>query len=143
MHTTTVAIHLHSTAPTGMDTLAGIIVLIIALVAALGLGGLCIMMAFGAIAGKSQLVTSWPMEQEHSFMPFEQQSSSASSKAWMVSLLVGALFFVFACGVYFGVQPEIKDISKDMNMSNLSSKPHAADTPAPAPAPAASPDPTK
>jgi hypothetical protein len=57
---------------------------------------------------------------------------------------------IFAVGVYFGVAPEHKDISKDMNMSNLTKKrPSAepkAETPAPkadAPAPAEPPAPAE
>ncbi|HEY1558247.1 MAG TPA: hypothetical protein VGF94_25645 [Kofleriaceae bacterium] len=126
------------TEPTGLESLAGVIVFIIALVSVLGLGGLAAMMAIGAIVNRRQLITSWPANEEHAFQPYEQAGSSANSTAWAVSLAVGAVAAVFAIGVYFGVQPEIRDMTKDMNMSNLSKKTHIeAPAPTPSPAPAA------
>jgi hypothetical protein len=127
---------MHSTEPTGLENLAGIVVFVLMAVASLGLVGLAITMAAGAISGRRQLITSWPMEQEHSFSPFEQQAQSANSRAWMWSILASLIVGIFAIGVYFGVTPEIKDITKDMNMSNLSKKTTKADAPAPAPTPA-------
>lgn len=134
------------TTPTGLDTLASIVVLIIAVVSALTLFGMGILMAVGAVFSKRPLVTSWPSEQEHSFTPFEQRSTTANSQAWVLSLLGGALVTVFAIGVYVGVKPDIRDISKTMNMSNLTKKPasaparsQAAPAAAPGQAPAATP----
>jgi hypothetical protein len=133
------------TTPTGLDTLASIVILIIAVISALTLFGMGIMMAVGAVFSKRPLVTSWPSDQEHSFTPFEQRSTSANSQAWVLGLLGAALLSVFAIGVYVGVKPDIRDISETMNMSNLTKKPAAAPArsqaapPAPAEAPAAAP----
>jgi hypothetical protein len=138
-----------STAPTDLDFVAAILVLIILVVSALTLFGMGILMAVGAMFSKRPLVTSWPADQEHSFQAFEHRGSMSSSQAWVLSLLGGIGLTVFACAVYFGVAPDKKDISKDMNMSNLTKKRPAAppkaetappaeapkpDTPAPAPA---------
>jgi hypothetical protein len=128
---------MHSTEPSGIENLAGILVFVLMSIASLGLVGLAITMAAGAIANRRQLITSWPMEQEHAFSPFEQQAQSSNSRAWTWSILVSLVVGVFAVGVYFGVAPELKDNTKDMNMSNLSGKTHKADAPAPTPAPAA------
>jgi len=90
-------------------------------------------LAIGAFFGGGQLVTSWPHNEEVHFQPFERAASATSSFAWVFGIGGGAVAFLFAVGVYFGVTPEIKDLSKDMNMSNLSK--HADTAPAPAPAP--------
>ncbi|CAN5860637.1 hypothetical protein BH11MYX3_BH11MYX3_05340 [soil metagenome] len=76
--------------------------------------------------------SSWPREQEQSFVVFEQQQAESKKKALMFGAIAGVLVFVFMVGVYAGVEPDHKDLSKDMNMSNLSKK--GKDT-APAPAP--------
>ena len=34
--------------------------------------------------------------------------------------MAAVVVFVLAIGIYLGVQPDIKDVSKDFNMSNLS-----------------------
>ena len=122
--------------PTGLESLAGILVFIFAIVAGLGLGGLALMMAVSAIFTRRQLITSWPMNEEHAFQPFESQAQSSNSTAWGVSLVTACVVAVFAIGVYFGVTPEMKDYSKDMNMSNLSRHSQKAEAPAPAPTPA-------
>jgi H+/Cl- antiporter ClcA len=120
-----------------MDNLAAILVLVIVLTALVVLVGLCLMMAVGAIFGKRQLVTSWSPEQEHSFLPFEQHSATSNSKSWAISLTVSTIVAFGAVGIYATVEPDKKDISKDMNMSNL----NKSSKKAPAAAPAATPDP--
>jgi len=117
-----------------MESLAATLVLINFIAAFITLGGLVVMMSFGAIFSRRQLVTSWPHDQEHSFAVYEQQNASSSAKAWMASLASAVVLFIFVVGIYAGVEPEHKDLGKDMNMSNLTKK--TAKTPAPAPTPA-------
>ena len=82
--------------------------------------------------------SSWPRDQEQSFVVYEQRAAESQNKAWMIGGICGAVAFVFMVGVYFGVEPDHKDISKDMNMSNLTKKDSDKKTsPAPTPAPAA------
>jgi hypothetical protein len=133
---------------TGLDYVAAILGLIILVASALTLFGMGILMAAGAIFSKRPLVTSWPSDQEHSFQSFEQRGTSASSQAWVLSIIGAIALTVFATGVYFGVAPDQRDITKDMNMSNLTKKrpaPKAVEAPPPAPkvetAPAEAPAP--
>lgn len=97
--------------------------------------------------------SSWPRDQEQSFVVYEQRASESSKKALTIGAIAGILFFVLMVGIYAGVEPDRRDISKDMNMSNLTKKsrraepaptpePPKAEAPAPAPAadtPAAAP----
>lgn len=91
--------------------------------------------------------SSWPRDQEQSFVVYEQRAAESQNKAWTIGGICGAVALVFMVGVYFGVEPEHKDLGKDMNMSNLtkkdSDKKDAAPAPKadPAPAPAADPAP--
>lgn len=131
-----------SSAPTDLDYIASIIVLIITVISALTLFGMGILMAVGAVFSRRPLVTSWSPDQEHAFTSFEQRSSTASSQAWALSLIGAAVVFVFAIGVYVGVEPDKRDIAKDMNMSNLTKKRPAAPAPkADSAAPAEAPKP--
>jgi hypothetical protein len=92
--------------------------------------------------------SSWPREQEQSFVVYEQRSSESQKKAFTIGGICGAVFLVFMVGVYAGVSPEHKDMTKGMNMDNLTKRKKsepagAAETPkaeAPAPAPAAAPE---
>ena len=84
--------------------------------------------------------SSWPRDQEQSFVVYEQHASDSTKKAFTFGAIAGALFFVFFVGVYAGVAPDHKDITKDMNMSNLTKKSKKVDAPAPTPAPAAAPE---
>ena len=115
-----------NSAPTDLDFVASILVVIILVVSALTLFGMGILMAVGAMFSKRPLVTSWPADQEHSFAAFEHRGSMSSSQAWVLSMLGAVALTVFATGVYFGVAPDKKDITKDMNMSNLTKKRPAA-----------------
>ena len=134
-----------SSAPTNIDFLAAVLVIIILLISALTLFGMGILMAVGAVFSHRPLVTSWPSEQEHSFAPFERRGAMSNSQAWVLSFLGAVVLTIFATGVYFGVAPDKQDMTKDMNMSNLTKKRPAApkvdaaapkvDTAAPAEAP--------
>lgn len=64
--------------------------------------------------------SSWPREQEQSFVVYEQRGAESAKKAWTFAVIVGAVVFLVALGIAVGVEPEVHDISKDMNMSNLS-----------------------
>lgn len=78
--------------------------------------------------------SSWPREQEQAFVVYEQQQQESKKKAVMFGAIAGVVAFIFAVGIYAGVEPDKKDLSKDMNMSNLSKK--GKEKPAePAPAP--------
>jgi hypothetical protein len=84
--------------------------------------------------------SSWPREQEQSFVVYEQHAAESSKKAMVVSVVTALAFLFLALGIYAGVEPDKRDITKDMNMSNLSKKSKAAAAePAPTPAPAAAP----
>jgi hypothetical protein len=111
-----------STAPTDLDYIAAIIALIILVVAALTLFGMGIMMAAGAVFSRRPLVTSWPADQEHTFESFERRSAMSGTQAWAVSLVGAVAIAIFAIGVYVGVAPDKRDITKDMNMSNLTKR---------------------
>jgi hypothetical protein len=127
-----------SAAPTNLDYIASIIVLIFIVISALTLFGMGILMAIGAVFSRRPLVTSWPVDQEHTFTSFEQRGATANSQAWVLSLISAAVLAVFAIGVSVGVEPDRRDLGKDMNMSNLTKKRAAAPRPAAAPgAPAA------
>lgn len=64
--------------------------------------------------------SSWPRDQEQSFVVYEARNSESQKKAWVGAVIAGAFVFIAAIGIYAGVEPEIHDITKDMNMSNLS-----------------------
>ena len=90
--------------------------------------------------------SSWPRDQEQTFVVYEQRSTESTRKAFTTGIIAGIAVFVVMIGIYAGVEPEKKDMTKDMNMSNLTKKhkasEEAAPTPkaeAPAPAPAAAP----
>ena len=121
-----------STAPTTLDFVASILVFIVLTVSTLTLFGMGILMAVGAVFSNRPLVTSWTSDKEASFAAYERRGSMSNSRAWLISLVGAVVLTIFVTGVYFGVAPERKDVTKDMNMSNLTKK-HAA-------APAAKPD---
>jgi hypothetical protein len=90
----------------GLDYLGGVLILVIALIAFLSMGGLGILMSVGAIIFKRGATTSWPPEQEHAFTGYEDRSAGSHSRAWMVSLIAAVTMFVVAVGIYAGVEPE-------------------------------------
>lgn len=81
--------------------------------------------------------SSWPREQEQSFVVYEQRAAESSKKAFTIAAIAAAFFFFVAVGIYAGVEPDKHDISKDMNMENLTKRSKRDEAPAPAPAPAA------
>ena len=92
--------------------------------------------------------SSWPREQEQTFIVYEQRAAESSKKAFMIGAITAVTVFVVALGIYAGVEPDHKDLSKDMNMSNLTKKdkkvaptPDTAAPAAPAPAAPAAPAP--
>lgn len=86
--------------------------------------------------------SSWPREQEQSFVVYEQKQAEDKRKAVMFGAIAGAIALVFAVGIYAGVEPDKRDLSSGMNMSNLSKKSKAVDpAPTPAPAPSTAPAP--
>lgn len=66
--------------------------------------------------------SSWPREQEQSFVVYEQRTQEASSKALISGVIAGAIVFVLAIGIYAGVEPDRTNYGKDMNMQNLNKK---------------------
>jgi hypothetical protein len=113
---------------TATDSLMGVIIFITGIVALLVLLGLGTMMAIGAIFGKRQHVSSWPNEQEMAFYNYEQRNNSSQSKAWGVSLVTAIAVFVLAVGIWAGVEPDKRDLGKDMNMSNLARSKQSSET---------------
>jgi hypothetical protein len=107
---------------TSGSTLIALFVIILAGASILTLLGMGAMMAINAVFSNRPLVTSWPVDQEHAFQPFERHTSASSSRAWLFGLLGAAIVTVAAVGIYFGVPPEHKDMTKGMNMSNLTKK---------------------
>lgn len=77
--------------------------------------------------------SSWPREQEASFQVYEQRNRESSNKAWTFGGIAAGAVFFFLVGVYFGVEPKHNDITKDMNMSNLTKKDTDKKPEAPAP----------
>ncbi|MBA2540359.1 MAG: hypothetical protein H0V17_12035 [Deltaproteobacteria bacterium] len=130
-----------------MASLGAVIALIVLSVGGLVLLGLGVMMIIGAVMPKRSVITSWPVQQEQSFAPFDQRAAGSQSKAWMIAIISAVAGFVLVVGVVLGVKPEVNDVGKTMNMSNLTKKdapkpaPPApapkAEAPAPAPAPEA------
>jgi hypothetical protein len=82
--------------------------------------------------------SSWPRDQEQTFVVYEQYGQESSRKAFMGGIIAGIAFLVLALGVYAGVEPDHKDMTKGMNMDNLTKKSKRSEAPAPAPAPAPS-----
>ncbi|HET9621912.1 MAG TPA: hypothetical protein VFP84_11135, partial [Kofleriaceae bacterium] len=119
---------MHTTALTGIDTLAGILVAIILVISALTLLGMGIMMAVGAMFSNRPLVTSMPEIQQAQFQSFEQRNASSGRTAWAASLVGSLVLLVVIVGIFFGVEPEKKNLAKDMNMSNLTKKRVASPT---------------
>jgi hypothetical protein len=115
--------------PTGLDFLAAVIVVIIISLSLLVLIGMGVMMAVGAVFSSRPLVTSWPDHEQHSFATFERRSTASNSQAWTVGLISGLVVLFLVNGIYFFVTPDKKNITKDMNMSNLTKKRPAAVAP--------------
>ena len=66
--------------------------------------------------------SSWPRCQEQSFVVYEQYTQASQKKAFTAAVIAGLVALVFMLGVYAGVTPDQRDVTKDMNMSNLTKK---------------------
>jgi hypothetical protein len=113
------------------DKIGAILAIIVGTLSFLALGGIAVVMMIGTFMPNKQPVSSWSMEQEQSFVGYDSRYLAAQSRAWALSVVAGVLVFVFAVGIYKGVTPEDHDLSKDMNMSNLTKKSSKPDAPAP------------
>jgi hypothetical protein len=130
-----------NTTPTGLDTIAAIFLFILLIVGALTLFGMGILMAISAVFSNRPLVTSWPSDQEHTFSVYERRGSLSNARAWGISLISSVAVTITAVVLYLTITPETKDVTKDMNMSNLTKKRPAAPAPKPDSPPAEAPKP--
>ncbi|HEY1815603.1 MAG TPA: hypothetical protein VGG74_24815 [Kofleriaceae bacterium] len=80
--------------------------------------------------------SSWPRDQEQTFVVYEQHTNDSLKKSVTAGIVAAIALFIVLVGIYAGVEPEHKDMTKDMNMSNLTKK-HDAVAPTPPAAPAA------
>ncbi|MBX3160006.1 MAG: hypothetical protein KF773_28815 [Deltaproteobacteria bacterium] len=90
--------------PTFLDEIASVIIIITSIAALLTLGGLIVIMMINAM-NPGKLSTSWPTDQEQSFIPFEKRGESSHLKAWAFSGIAGVVVLVLALGIQFGVEP--------------------------------------
>jgi hypothetical protein len=105
------------------DRIGGVLALIVGITAFLSLAGIVGTSLIGAFsANKTSSVSSWPVDQEQSFFGFDRRIAAAQSRAWASAVIAGVLTFLFVFGVYQGVEPDRRDITKDMNMSNITKK---------------------
>nr|HEX4312789.1 hypothetical protein [Kofleriaceae bacterium] len=122
--------------PGSGDYLAGTFAIAVAAASVLMIVGLTLVLAIPAIFGRRQLITSWPQQTEMMFMPHEQAASRTGGMAWAAGLGVAGIVFAVLAIVNLTVEPQSKDLTKDMNMSNVSKK-KGVEAPAPAPTPSA------
>jgi hypothetical protein len=66
--------------------------------------------------------SSWPREQEATFVVYEQRGAESQRKAWTVSGAFAAVWLVFGLIVYFGISPDKKNVMEGTDMSNLTKK---------------------
>lgn len=66
--------------------------------------------------------SSWSREQEAAFVVYEQRREESQKKAWVAAIAAGITIIVLAVGIYAGVEPDTRDVTKGMNMSNLTKK---------------------
>jgi len=104
------------------DRVGGLLAAIIGGIGLITLVGILATSMIAAFTVSKTPASSWTPDLEPAFAGFDRRIQAAQSRAWMFSVIAGALTFVFVFGVYQGVAPDIKDLSKDMNMSNLSKK---------------------
>ena len=83
--------------------------------------------------------SSWPRDQEQTFVVYEQRTSESSKKAMTIGVVSGIAFFVIMFGIYAGVAPDKRDLTKGMQMENLTKKTKKASAEAPAPTPTPAP----
>ena len=88
--------------------------------------------------------SSWPREQEQTFVVYEQHANESQRTAITAGIIVALGVLVLMLGIYAGVEPDHRDVTKDMNMSNLTKRQKPGDTaPTPTPAPSTAPAPDK
>lgn len=104
------------------DRIGGLLAMIMGITAFLSLGGIVVTSLIAAFSGNKQLVSSWPMDQEQAFFSFDRRIQSSQSRAWAMSVAAGVFAFLFVFGVYSGIEPDKRDLAKDMNMSNITKK---------------------
>jgi hypothetical protein len=80
--------------------------------------------------------SSWERDKEQSFVVYEQRQQESRKKAMTLGGAVALAWLVLLVGIFMGVEPEHKDMTKGMNMSNLTKKSKVA-APDPAPTPEA------
>jgi hypothetical protein len=81
--------------------------------------------------------SSWPPHQEAAFQVYEQVGQERQRKAWMIGGIAAGAFFLLVMGISLGVTPHKVDLTKDMNMSNITKRSETAPPAAAAPAAAA------
>jgi hypothetical protein len=78
--------------------------------------------------------SSWERDKEQSFVVYEQRQQESRKKAMTIGGAVALVWFFLLVGIFMGVEPEHKDMTKGMNMSNLTKKSKVAAPPSePAP----------
>jgi hypothetical protein len=111
------------------DRLGSVLALIMGITAFLSLGGIVVTSLIGAFSASKSPVSSWPMDQEQSFFGFDRRIQASQSRAWAMSVAAGVFVFLFAFGVYSGIEPDRRDLAKDMNISNITKKARVQDAP--------------
>jgi hypothetical protein len=66
--------------------------------------------------------SSWPPHQEQSFIVYEEMREQSQRKAWTMGAIAAAAFFFVLILIYVAVEPQRIDMTKDMNMSNITKK---------------------
>lgn len=66
--------------------------------------------------------SSWPPHQEATFQVYEQVREESQRRAWVIGGIAAGAFFVFLVGISLAITPHKVDLSKDMNMSNITKK---------------------
>ncbi len=73
--------------------------------------------------------SSWSREQESSFVVYEQKREESQKTAWIAAAVAGAFVLVATIGIYAGVAPDSRHVSKDIDNSNLTKKGDQAPAP--------------
>jgi hypothetical protein len=122
----TVSVH-HSTKIDGCpaetwDRVGGMLAFVMGVIGFLTIGGMLVTAAIGAFTSAKQPVSSWPMAEEQSFSGYDRRNAASQSRAWTFGVAAAVFVFVAAIGISKTVKPDDKDLSKEMNMSNLTKK---------------------